>query len=247
MYSSDLVFGFVTAAIYPNAEIEKPNVLRANKGKSGIYRGQLRSRLRLPNLKNNKTYVGSSVCLDKRLNSYYSISYLQMKTKINNSRIYKALLKHRNSNFSLEILEYCKPKDVIKREQFYLNILKPDYNILKTAGSSLGYKHLQETKAKISASLKGKTYSEKTLIRMRMSEAVSKKGENHPLFGKTRSEETKTKISEALKGKAQHNSIKILVTDLETNVSTAYESMSQEARALNIQKSSIQNYFSLTK
>jgi hypothetical protein len=35
---------------------------------------------------------------------------------------------------------------------------------------------IQETKAKISASLKGKTYSEKTLIRMRMSEA--KKGEN---------------------------------------------------------------------
>jgi hypothetical protein len=62
MYSSDLVFWFVTAAIYPNAEIEKPNVLRANKGKSGIYRGQLRSRLRLPNLKNNKTYLGCSVC-----------------------------------------------------------------------------------------------------------------------------------------------------------------------------------------
>jgi len=45
--------------------------------------------------------------------------------------IYKALLKYGYSKFSLEILEYCDPKDLTKREQYYLDLLKPNYNILK--------------------------------------------------------------------------------------------------------------------
>lgn len=36
------------------------------------------------------------------------------------------------------------------REQYYLDKLKPKYNILKIAGSSLGYKHTSITKAKMS-------------------------------------------------------------------------------------------------
>lgn len=47
--------------------------------------------------------------------------------------IHKALLKYGYSNFSLEILEYCNQRDIVKREQYYLDLLKPDYNILKKA------------------------------------------------------------------------------------------------------------------
>ena len=63
--------------------------------------------------------------------------------------IYKILLRYGYSNFTIEILEYCDPLDVITREQYYLDKLNPEYNILKIAGSLLGYKHLDETKAKI--------------------------------------------------------------------------------------------------
>jgi len=45
----------------------------------------------------------------------------------------------------LDIIEYCSPKDLINREQYYLQSLKPDYNILKTAGSLLGFKHSEAT------------------------------------------------------------------------------------------------------
>ena len=65
------------------------------------------------------------------------------------SLISRALLKYDYSNFKLEILEYCDPKDVIKREQHYLDNFKGEYNILPTAGSLLGHKHTEETKAKI--------------------------------------------------------------------------------------------------
>jgi group I intron endonuclease len=56
-----------------------------------------------------------------------------------------------HTKFSLEILEYCKPEDAIKREQYYLDFFKPEYNILKKAGSTLGYKHTEETRLKMMA------------------------------------------------------------------------------------------------
>ena len=59
-----------------------------------------------------------------------------------------------------EILEYCEPSTVVLREQHYLDLLKPAYNILKFAASSFasfGLKHSLETKAKISRILRGRT------------------------------------------------------------------------------------------
>ena len=61
---------------------------------------------------------------------------METQVKTNGSIIYRALLKNGYSNFSLEILEYCSPENVILREQYYMDLLKPDYNILKTAGSN---------------------------------------------------------------------------------------------------------------
>ena len=46
-------------------------------------------------------------------------------------------------------MEYCAPENTIEREQYYLTSLKPKYNILKVAGSLLGYKHSEETKGKL--------------------------------------------------------------------------------------------------
>lgn len=58
------------------------------------------------------------------------------------SRIYRALLKHGYSEFRLEKLEYCKSAITIKREGYYLDNLKHEYNILKTAGATgVGYRH----------------------------------------------------------------------------------------------------------
>lgn len=61
--------------------------------------------------------------------------------------IYKALLKYGHSNFSLEILEYCDKDCVI--EQYFIDFFKPRYNVLKVAGSPLGYKHTPEALEKL--------------------------------------------------------------------------------------------------
>ena len=41
----------------------------------------------------------------------------------------------------MEILEYCDKNNVIEREQYYMDLIKPQYNIVEIAGSTLGYKH----------------------------------------------------------------------------------------------------------
>jgi excinuclease UvrABC nuclease subunit len=125
----------IPVVTYSNAYIDKSNILKKNRGKSCIYRWV--------NKLNNDSYVGSSIDLTNRLRLYYNIKHLTYKS--GNSRINKALLKYGYENFKLEILEYCNKESVIIREQYYLDLLSPKYNILKIAGSSLGFKHSPET------------------------------------------------------------------------------------------------------
>ena len=134
--------------------------------------------------------------------------------------ISRALLKYGYSNLKLEILEYCSPEDLIEREQYYFKSLEPYYNILKIAGSSLGYTHSQETKDKMSAAKKGENHP-----------CLGRTGEKHPLFGKPRAEGS------------GRPSQQISVIDNKTNQTTTYDSMREAARALNIPFQSISAYF----
>jgi hypothetical protein len=84
--------------------------------------------------------------------------------------ICRALLKYGYSNFSLEILKYCSRAKCIKWEQFFFDLLKPEYNILKIAGSSLGRNHSEKSRGKISASLLGIKKSEETRAKMAASQ-----------------------------------------------------------------------------
>jgi group I intron endonuclease len=217
-YDYVLFFGF-PAIIYVNADTQKVQILKDNKGRSGVYMWT--------NNINGKRYVGSSINLGKRLSSYYNFDFLSKPQ--HKMLIYKALLKYGYSQFKFEILEYCDPSKLIEREQYYIDLLKPEYNVLKIAGSSLGAKHSEEAKAKIADALKG---------------------DNNPMYGKKRvhSLETLAKISEVNKGKARAEGAgrlaeRISVLDLETNISTEYDSISSAAIAVGISKSRISMYF----
>ena len=104
------------AIVYADAGTHKELVLKDNRGKAGVYR--------LVNKENGKTYVGSAVNLSKRFARYYNIKQISK----DNMSINKALLKYGYPGFQLEILEYCDPKDTIKREQYYIDLLVPEYN-----------------------------------------------------------------------------------------------------------------------
>ena len=123
---------------YNDSWNDKSIILKENKGKSGVYCWT--------NKLDGKRYVGSSVNLSQRLYRYYDLNFLNIQLKKANSYIYRALLKYGYSKFKLEILEYCDKSDCIKIEQNYFNLIKPEYNILQSAGSRLGLKHTKQTR-----------------------------------------------------------------------------------------------------
>jgi group I intron endonuclease len=193
----------VLITVYPNIETCKDRILSENKGKAGIYQWIHKE--------SGKSYIGSAVDLSNRFRKYFSKSYLN-----NNKSMYinNALLHHGYSAFSLSILEYLdisglskdeSKKLILSREQHYIDSLSPEYNILKVAGSSLGYIHTKETLIKMSEVKIGKTLSEET--KALLSKALS--GENHPMFGGTHSAEAKAKISEARTGTYHSDETKV--------------------------------------
>jgi len=143
---------------YFNADKYKFIVYKENKNKSGIYRWN--------NLITSKSYIGSSISLGNRFSNYYSLAYLKKKVGKGSSIIYNSLLKHGYSNFSIDILEYCEPSILIKREQYYLDILKPEYNILKTAGSLYGFKQRIDSIERTRRANLGRKHDEATKLKL---------------------------------------------------------------------------------
>jgi group I intron endonuclease len=82
------------------------------------------------------------------------------------SAIYKAFLKYDYSNFQVIILEYCEPSNLIKIEQKYIDLHKPEYNLLTLAGSRLGHKVSTESKALIRAAVLGRVLTKETRTRI---------------------------------------------------------------------------------
>lgn len=92
----------------------------------------------------------------------------------------------------MEILEYCPQTELLEREQFYLDLLIPEYNVLKHAYSLLGFKHSEDTIEKLrdkiispehkeilSSIHKGKVVSEDTKKKLALATASYSK--NNPL------------------------------------------------------------------
>lgn len=201
---------------YDNLDQDKATAIKSNRKLSGVYRWTHKN--------SGKTYIGSSVDLGQRFSSYFSENWISSQAK--SSIICKALIKYGYSVFLLEILEYCDKGDTILREQFYLDSLLPEYNILKIAGSRLGSKQSLEAKTKIRASLTGRLLSEITKNKIQESR-----------LGIAHSEATKAKLREHLTYLnknilATKKSLKITVLDLETNLTTEYDSIRKAALSI---------------
>lgn len=85
----------------------------------------------------NNIYIGSAIYLKSRKSGHF---YNLIKNKHHNKKLQNSFNKHGKENFIFEVLEFCEKENLITREQHYLDTLKPKYNILKIAGSSLGRK-----------------------------------------------------------------------------------------------------------
>jgi len=63
-------------------------------------------------------------------------------------------------------LEYCELDQLRSREQYFFYFFKPEYNTLKFAGSPLGFKHTEETIAKLKAQFKDRVFTSEHLAKL---------------------------------------------------------------------------------
>jgi len=110
-----------------------------------------------------------------------------------------------------EILEECQPAQCIEQEQYWLDAIKPDYNICKIAGSTLGYQHSLDTKTKIGDWERNAEYRNKLSWSLRG---------NKSKLGQKPSSETKNKIRASCKLNAKpqrgekHGCAKLTISDV---------------------------------
>jgi len=93
-----------------------------------------------------KIYIGSAANFHKR-----TLAHINLLTRLKhpNTILQNHVNKYGIKDLDFIILEIVMFKsDLINREQFYIDKFKPKLNIMKKAGSVLGYKHTDETKAK---------------------------------------------------------------------------------------------------
>src|ERR1700743_692572 len=93
--------------------------------KSGIYK--------ITCISTSKFYIGSSEDVLRRKDRHYSD--LKRGCHIN-SYLQRSFDKYGRDQIRFEIIEFCK--DIISREQYYIDTLKPHFNARKVASSNPG-------------------------------------------------------------------------------------------------------------
>ena len=141
--------------------------LEAVNGVCGIYR--------MTNTKTGKFYIGSSVDIRKRW--YKHLSHLRRGIHAN-AHLQAAFTQSGEDAFLFQLVEACEPGALLALEQQHIDALRPEYNICAVAGNTLGYRHTEQGRAKMSVANKG----------------------NQRFLGRKHSEETKQKLSKAKTG-----------------------------------------------
>lgn len=136
----------------------------------------------IKNIVTNDIYIGSCSNYNVRKGSHLCIL---RQNKHHSIVLQRAFNKYKEENFTFELIEELQDKTkLIEREQYYIDLLKPAYNICPIAGSTLNRIFTEEHKQNLSKSLKGKVRTQK-----------QKEHQRKIKLGKTHTLETKNKVS----------------------------------------------------
>ena len=186
---------------------------------SGIY--QIRNTL------DGKYYIGSAVNLRQRwLRHLGSLRHGEHF----NPHLQNAFDKSGEGAFIFDVLEYVEDSEMLlKHEQYYLDMLLPEYNISPTAGSTLGCHPTEETCTKISAATIGKRRSVETHAKI----SKANTGSRHPMYGKHPNAETRQKMAAAKTGKYHSTTTRMKMSKAKTGERNPNygKSLSEETRA----------------
>lgn len=152
-----------------------------------------------------RIYIGQSIDIDFRFSTYKNLKCKQQM------RLYSSFVKHGVNNHLFEVVEECCVDMLNERERHWQDLydvigkgglncelvstnrlpkVVSETTRLKISNSLKGFRHTEESKAKITKALIGRTVSDETKLKISNSNK-----------GKHRSPETAVKISNALKGR----------------------------------------------
>lgn len=206
------------------------------------------------NLINGKTYIGSSKDLVKREKRHFRDLN---KNKHHNIHLQRAFNKYGSISFIFEVVEECE--DLFKREQHWIDTIKPDYNIGSVGGGDNYTNHPNKDKIreKLVKSLEENRYKLKprfgeenpnwrggstycrcgTKINSKNKSCIKcldRSGGNNSFHGKEHSSETKDKIRKSKLGKPNKTSRKKVSINGEI-----YDSATIAAKTLSVSASTI--------
>ena len=166
----------------------------------------------IENLINQKKYIGQTNDIMRRKQEHWS----HLKNGVhNNQHLQSAWITYGEDNFVFYTVEECAIELLDEKERYYISMYSSDnddfgYNI--EPGGHITKTMSDETRQKISQSLKGRVFSEghrekigfANSIRIITDETRQKmsdnhadvSGENNPMFGKRHTEETRKKMRE---------------------------------------------------
>lgn len=187
------------------------------------------------NLVTGKYYVGSAVT-----GNLYMRFHKHLFSLAGNKRVANAVNKYGLSEFAFLVLEIVPQENktdstlLLNREDYYLESLKPEYNISPLASNSIGWKHSEESLAKMR-----ENYSEE---RRQQVASINK--------GKTLSLETRELIRKAAllrepmstesRMKCATNTRPVIITNLDGSNPIQFVSIKEASIAISCSEKTIQ-------
>lgn len=167
----------------------------------------------------NRVYIGQSIDIERRFRHYKKLA---CKEQV---KIYNSFLKYGVDAHIFEVLELCDTEDLNNRERYYQDLydsVANGLNLLYVKSEHFNGGHSEESKKKISDSLKGRTFTDEHKYKIGLSNSrrimSDETKEKHRLgrlgkkaspetiekqrqkrLGSKRSEETRKKMSESAK------------------------------------------------
>lgn len=114
-------------------------------------------------IKPNNIYIGSAIDINNRKWIHLS----QLRKNIHpNKKLQYHYNKYGENDLVFGILVTCEKEQLLRKEQCYMNIFQPHFNICKTAGSMLGFRFSNKSKKKMRDARLGKSNSRETRLKM---------------------------------------------------------------------------------